>query len=72
MRILLDTSAYSAFMRGHDEIRAVVRTNEDIFLNSVVVGELMAGFIKGGRRKKNEEELRRFLTSPRVSLVDVG
>ncbi len=72
MRILLDTSAYSAFMRGHDKIRAVVRTNEDIFLNSVVVGELMAGFIKGGRRKKNEEELRRFLTSPRVSLVDVG
>lgn len=72
MRILLDTSAYSAFMRGHDEIRAVVRTNEDIFLNSVVVGELMAGFIKGGRRKKNEEELRRFLMSPRVSLVDVG
>ena len=72
MRLLLDTSAYSGFMRGHEEIRAVIRTNEEIFLNSVVIGELMAGFIKGGRRKKNEDELRRFLTSPRVSLLEVG
>ena len=72
MRLLLDTSAYSAFMRGHAEIRAVVRSNEEILLNSTVIGELMAGFIKGGRRRKNEDELRRFLMSPRVSLVDVG
>jgi tRNA(fMet)-specific endonuclease VapC len=72
MRLLLDTSAYSAFMRGHEEIRVTVRTNEEIFLNSIVVGELMAGFIKGGRRKKNEDELRRFLMSPRVSLLDVS
>ena len=72
MRLLLDTSAYSAFMRGHEEIRAMVRTNEEIFLNAIVIGELMAGFIKGGRRKKNEDELRRFLMSPRVSLLDVG
>jgi len=72
MRVLLDTSAYSAFMRGHEEIRTAVRTNEEIFLNSIVIGELMAGFIKGARRKKNETELRRFLMSPRVSLVEVG
>ena len=70
--MLLDTSAYSAFLRGHEEIRATVRTNEEIFLNSIVVGEIMAGFIKGGRRKKNEDELRRFLMSPRVSLLDVS
>lgn len=72
MRLLLDTSAYSAFMRGHEEIRAMVRANEEIFLNAIVVGELKAGFVRGGRRKKNEDELRRFLMSPRVSLLDVG
>jgi len=49
----------------------VVRTNEEIFLNSIVIGELTAGFIKGSRRKKNEAELRRFLASPRVGLLDV-
>ena len=71
MRVLLDTSAYSAFMRGHTDIRMAVRLNEEIFLNSVVIGELTAGFIKGNRRKKNEAELRRFLASPRVGLLDV-
>jgi tRNA(fMet)-specific endonuclease VapC len=45
--------------------------NEVIFLNSVVIDELTAGFIKGSRRKKNEAELRRFLASPRVGLLDV-
>jgi len=71
MRLLLDTSAYSAFMRGHAEINAAVQGNEEIFLNSVILGELIAGFIKGGRRRKNENELRRFLASPRVGVLDV-
>jgi predicted nucleic acid-binding protein len=52
MRLLMDTSAYSAFMRGHEDIRVAVRTNEEIFLNSIVVGELTAGFITGSAAKK--------------------
>jgi tRNA(fMet)-specific endonuclease VapC len=71
MRLLLDTSAYSAFMRGHAEIRSEVQANEEIFLSSVILGELIAGFIKGGRRRKNEGELRRFLASPRVGVMDI-
>jgi tRNA(fMet)-specific endonuclease VapC len=71
MRVLLDTSAYSAFMRGHEEIRTAIRTNEEIFLNSIVAGELLAGFIRGGRRRKNENELRTFLASPRVDVLEV-
>ena len=58
-------------MRGHEEIRIALRSHEEIFLNSIVMGELMAGFMKGGRRRKNEDELRRFLASPRVGLLDV-
>lgn len=58
-------------MRGHADVCAIVRTNEEIFLNSVVMGELAAGFIKGNRRRKNEDELRRFLASPRVEVLDV-
>ena len=71
MRLVLDTSAYSAFMSAHAEISAAVQGNEEIFLNSVILGELIAGFIKGGRRSKNENELRRFLASPRVGVLDV-
>jgi tRNA(fMet)-specific endonuclease VapC len=71
VRVLLDTSAYSAFMRGHADICSAIRANEEIFLNSVVIGELFAGFIRGSRRRKNEAELRRFLASPRVGVLEV-
>jgi predicted nucleic acid-binding protein len=71
MRVLLDTSAYSAFMRGHAEVVAAIQGNDEIFLNSIVVGELTAGFIKGGRRRKNERELRTFLASPRIGSLDI-
>ena len=71
MRLLVDTSAYSGFMRGHPEIKVAIQEADEIFVNSIVLGELGAGFIKGRRRRKNEAELKRFLGSPRVNLVDV-
>jgi hypothetical protein len=37
MRLLLDTSVYSAFMRGHAKICAAVQDNEEIFLNAVIL-----------------------------------
>jgi tRNA(fMet)-specific endonuclease VapC len=71
MRVLVDTSAYSAFMRGHDETKAALQAADEIFVNSIVLGELRAGFIKGQRRRRNENELSRFLASPRVNILDV-
>lgn len=71
MRLLVDTSAYSGFMRGHPEIKVAIQEADEIYVNSIVLGELGAGFIKGRRRRKNEAELKRFLGSPRVKLVDV-
>jgi predicted nucleic acid-binding protein len=71
MRLLVDTSAYSAFMRGHGEIKAALQEADEIFVNSIVLGELRAGFIKGRRRRKNDDELDTFLASPRVKLLDV-
>jgi len=71
MRLLVDTSAYSAFMRGHPEIKVAIQEADEIYVSSSVLGELGAGFIKGRRRRRNEAELKRFLGSPRVKLVDV-
>jgi predicted nucleic acid-binding protein len=71
-RVLLDTSAYSAFMRGHPEIKQAVQEADEISVNPVVLGELLAGFMRGRRRKKNEGELRTFLGSPRVRVLDVN
>ena len=71
MRLLVDTSAYSAFMRGHAAIQSSLQRADEIVVNAIVLGELAAGFIKGRRRRKNQEELSRFLSSPRVNVVDV-
>jgi predicted nucleic acid-binding protein len=64
MRLLADTSAYSAFMRGHAAIKSSLQRADEIVVNAIVLGELAAGFIKGRRRAKNQEELSRFLSSP--------
>jgi predicted nucleic acid-binding protein len=68
-RIIVDTSAYSAFMRGNDEVRVALQEAEEVFLNPVILGELRAGFMSGRHRRKNERELALFLGSPRVSVV---
>jgi predicted nucleic acid-binding protein len=69
--MLLDTSAYSAFLRGHEGIRHSVQRASEILLTPVVLGELRAGFRQGTRRERNEELLREFLSSPRMRVVPV-
>jgi tRNA(fMet)-specific endonuclease VapC len=58
-------------MRGHPAIKSSLQRADEIIVNTIVLGELAAGFITGRRRDKNQEELRRFLSSPRVNVVDV-
>lgn len=71
-RILLDTSAYSAFKRGHSQARHRIREASQIQLSPVVLGELHAGFLKGARQADNLAELAQFLASPRVEVVAIG
>ena len=65
-RLLLDTSAYAAFMAGHASVREPVMEASEIWLNTTVLGELLAGFKKGSRTMENERRLRDFLQEPRV------
>jgi tRNA(fMet)-specific endonuclease VapC len=65
--ICLDTSAYSAFKRGHAAVVETIATADRITVPAVVLGELLAGFRAGSREIANREELRQFLASPRVS-----
>lgn len=71
LRILLDTSAYSAAMRGHKQLHPEIQRADEIWLNPIVLGELNAGFLRGSRSHKNQEELRSFLASPRVEVLPV-
>lgn len=71
MKILLDTTAYSALMRGHDEVADRVRRAERVVFSTVVAGELLLGFRLGTRLKRNMADLEAFLKNPYVSLVSV-
>jgi len=69
IKVMLDTSAYSAFLRGNEAVKLAIGVADEIYLNPVVVGELYAGFAHGGREKKNREILKEFLASPRVQVA---
>jgi len=71
MRVCLDTSAYSAFKRGHEEAVDLLQRAEEIVLPAVVLGELLAGFRIGSRDRANRRELDAFLESPRVRVAPV-
>lgn len=70
-RILLDTSAYSAFMRGQEGAKVAIQEASEIVLTPVVLGELRAGFLRGTRRRRNEALLARFQSSARVRSVAI-
>ena len=69
MKVALDTKAYSDFMRGDGDRVHVVRAARTIALPLIVLGELRAGFAAGDRESSNAANLRRFLASPRVSIL---
>ena len=70
-RILIDTSAYSAFCRGEASAIEALNACDLIVVNPIVIGELLAGF-KGGKQKaKNEKELNDFLAAPRVQVIQI-
>jgi tRNA(fMet)-specific endonuclease VapC len=48
--ILLDTNAYAAMKRGHPEAALNVQRAPIIAINSVILGELLAGFAAGHMR----------------------
>jgi len=70
-RLLVDTSAYTAFMRDHPDIRETLEHADQICVSPIVLGELHAGFKRGTRQSENERRLSRFLSSPRVHVAGI-
>jgi tRNA(fMet)-specific endonuclease VapC len=71
VKVLLDTSAYSALQRGHPPILEVLRRSETVSVSAVVLGELYSGFRAGNRRAKNTAQLAQFLSKPSVRVLNV-
>jgi len=67
----LDTSAYSNFRRGNQEVAALLDRAELVGVSTVALGELRTGFLLGGRQRRNEDELEAFLDNPAVEVLPV-
>jgi tRNA(fMet)-specific endonuclease VapC len=70
-RFCLDTSAYSHFKRGDRRVVELIDGAEWLGMPTIVLGELRAGFLLGGRPAANEDELREFLLTPIVEVLGV-
>lgn len=70
-RLVLDTSAYSQFQRGHSE--AVARIDNALWVGvpTITVGELETGFRLGRRYDSNRDVLELFLGNSVVELIVV-
>jgi predicted nucleic acid-binding protein len=70
-KILIDTNFYVAFKSNEPDAVQVIREAEVIGVNTVVIGELLAGFKGGGKESINRHELDLFLDSRRVQMFSV-
>jgi tRNA(fMet)-specific endonuclease VapC len=70
-RLVLDTSAYSNFRSGDDRVLDLIASAETVFLPTVVLGELEAGFALGRRELENRTLLAELLAEPFVAVLPV-
>jgi predicted nucleic acid-binding protein len=69
--VTLDTTAYAHLRRGHLGVTDSVARAELVYLPSIVLGELEAGFLLGRRTAENRTALAEFLDEPFVSVIPV-
>lgn len=58
-------------MQGDGFVKEVLQTVDEIYVNPIIHGELRVGFLRGRARQKNEDRLRQFLASSRVSMIEI-
>lgn len=71
-KLLLDTSAYSGFNRGDKRLKDYFRTDQEMLVPLITVGELRAGFALGTKKEENEALLQKLLDSSSISTVTIS
>lgn len=67
----LDTSAYSNFRRGNEEVAVLLDRAELVGVPAVALGGLRTGFLSGDGQRRNETELDAFLANPVAQVLSV-
>ncbi len=70
-RLVLDTSAYSRFRLGDEDVLSLIADAQSVVLPTTVIGELEAGFQLGSRGAENRVALSDFLAEPFVATLSV-
>jgi predicted nucleic acid-binding protein len=70
-RIIIDTNFYVAFKKRNENAVITLRKAEYIAVNTVILGELLAGFRCGSKEQQNRDELDLFFDSPRVDFLSI-
>jgi tRNA(fMet)-specific endonuclease VapC len=61
MKISLDTNAYTKLMQGHKTIAEELEKADELFLSTIVIGELFSGFSMGSKLKENARQFEDFI-----------
>ncbi|MDR3554226.1 MAG: type II toxin-antitoxin system VapC family toxin [Syntrophobacteraceae bacterium] len=68
----MDTNIYSDFAEGLPEVvNILAASDENLFMPSIVLGELSYGFMKGSRRDFNENKLRQIMNQLKMEIITV-
>jgi tRNA(fMet)-specific endonuclease VapC len=70
-RILIDTNAYSLLMSGNRRVADELARSDAVILSPIVIGELLDGFLGGGRNAENRDILARFRRKPKTILAPI-
>lgn len=72
MKLVLDTNIYTDYAEGLPAVVEILAIHgTQIFIPSIVLGELHYGFMKGRKRQLNEVKLNQFITHLKVKIIDV-
>jgi tRNA(fMet)-specific endonuclease VapC len=73
LKLVLDTNIYCDYAEGIPGVVDFLAIHgKDIFLPSIVFGELTFGFMKGGRQKFNERKLQDIIKQLQIGIIDVN
>jgi len=72
LKLVLDTNIYCDYAEGLSHIVDTIATyGDELYLPSIVIGELMYGFLRGRKQEFNERKLKQFISVLKVDVINV-
>jgi len=73
LKLVLDTNTYCDYAEGLPDVVDIMATrSQSLSIPSVVLGELLYGFMKGSRQQFNEKKLCQIISHLNIEIIDVN